>query len=469
MTIYVLGAGPTALATVDGLTELTDEKTVLIEASNDVGGLAKTVKWKNYGSHDLGPHKLYTQDEKLLNRVRGHLESDLWLKREKVSKIFINDVYLNYPPSILSLPKVFGINVFLRMVVDFLLSKVNLINFGRRPRSFEDDLKQRVGNTLYRSIFFPIASKLWGKPSELDVKLSRGRVQVPSLREIILNILNIRRKSKFEALHFFYPRGGLQVLWQAILKKSRSQCRLLLGHRITDIKMKNGLVQSLVCQTEDELKEFKIHENDFVISTLPVKYSLELLKNNLPKKLTNKSRSLIQLNDLILVFFYIDRDELLEESWVFIPEEKYIFHRISEQNSFDPHMIKKGSIVCCEVLVKDKTEQKNWSDQMFVDRVENDLKELKLKNYKILDTKVIRLKNSYPVLKTGYEEVINSTLKTLDTFDNFKSIGRQGAFNYIGTLDSMDIGYGTSKLVAARKSGGWEAERIRTSFYPVLD
>ena len=103
MTIYVLGAGPTALATVDGLTELTDEKTVLIESSNDVGGLAKTIKWKNYGSHDLGPHKLYTQDEKLLKRVRGHLESDLWLKREKVSKIFINKVFLNYPPSILSL------------------------------------------------------------------------------------------------------------------------------------------------------------------------------------------------------------------------------------------------------------------------------------------------------------------------------------------------------------------------------
>ena len=172
-------------------------------------------------------------------------------------------------------------------------------------------------------------------------------MQVPSLKEIILNVLNIRKKSKFEALYFFYPRGGLQVLWQAILKKSHSQCRLLLGHRVTNIKMKNGLVQSLVCQTNDKVKEFKISENDFVISTLPVKYSLDLLKNHLPEKLVKKSKSLIQLNDLILVFFYIDMDKLLEESWVFIPEEKYIFHRISEQNSFDPLMVKKGSIVCC--------------------------------------------------------------------------------------------------------------------------
>ena len=60
-------------------------------------------------------------------------------------------------------------------------------------------------------------------------------------------------------------------------------------------------------------------------------------------------------------------------------------------------------------------------------------------------------------------------MKSLDKFENFRTIGRQGSFNYIGTLDSMDIGYGSSELVSKRLKQQWKSERQRTSFYPVLD
>ena len=46
MTIYILGAGPTALAAVDGFSENTKENIVLIEGSNCVGGLAQTLNGK---------------------------------------------------------------------------------------------------------------------------------------------------------------------------------------------------------------------------------------------------------------------------------------------------------------------------------------------------------------------------------------------------------------------------------------
>ena len=46
-------------------------------------------------------------------------------------------------------------------------------------------------------------------------------------------------------------------------------------------------------------------------------------------------------------------------------------------------------------------------------------------------------------------------------------MGRQGSFNYIGTLDAMDIG-SSSELVAKRLRKHWKAERLKTSFYPIL-
>ena len=279
-----------------------------------------------------------------------------------------------------------------------------------------------------------------------------------------MNVLNIRRKSNFEALNFWYPKGGLQSLWDAILAKAGEQCKLMIDHKVIELKSNGSVIESIVCSTEGGVKEIKISEKDFVLSTLPITHTINMLGHCLSDNLKENSENLIKLNDLILVFLYIDVDQLMEDSWVFIPEEKYIFHRISEQNSFDPEMVNGGSILCCEVLVKENDIQNSWSNQKFLNAVIADLEMLELKKFNIVDAKVVRLNSSYPVLKIGYQENLENVLNELDKIENFKSIGRQGSFNYIGTLDAMDIGYGSSELVAKRLRKHWKAERLRTSF-----
>jgi hypothetical protein len=90
-------------------------------------------------------------------------------------------------------------------------------------------------------------------------------------------------------------------------------------------------------------------------------------------------------------------------------------------------------------------------------------------DFKVLSQRVIRLPQSYPVFRTGYESGLAELIQSLDQFDNFRSIGRQGAFNYIGTLDAMDIGYGFADWLASGKCKPWQQERERTNHYPVLD
>jgi hypothetical protein len=89
--------------------------------------------------------------------------------------------------------------------------------------------------------------------------------------------------------------------------------------------------------------------------------------------------------------------------------------------------------------------------------------------FKVLNQRVIRLPKSYPVFRTGFEVGLSELIGGLDQFDNFRSIGRQGAFNYIGTLDAMDIGYGFANWLAKGKTKAWKDERERTNHYPVLD
>ena len=149
------------------------------------------------------------------------------------------------------------------------------------------------------------------------------------------------------------------------------------------------------------------------------------------------------MNDLFLVFLSIKKTKLFKESWVFVADRSVIFLRVSKQKSFDENMVKKDrTIVCCEVMIN--KFNKNFSDQQQL------IKQLKICHIKdekieVLDKKLVKLFKSYPVYEKEYEIKLRAIIDKYDSIDNFYTIGRQGSFNYIGTLDCMDIGFGFVK------------------------
>lgn len=69
--VFILGGGPAGLAVADGLIDAGISFT-LLEYGASLGGLARTVQWADYGSHDLGPHKIFTLNQALLRRIRAY-------------------------------------------------------------------------------------------------------------------------------------------------------------------------------------------------------------------------------------------------------------------------------------------------------------------------------------------------------------------------------------------------------------
>ncbi|MBU4009154.1 MAG: hypothetical protein KJ882_00175, partial [Proteobacteria bacterium] len=214
---------------------------------------------------------------------------------------------------------------------------------------------------------------------------------------------------------------------------------------------------------------FDINPDDFVVSTLPLALTVQLLSDALPGYMPDLAGRVIALNDLFLVFFYIDVNSLIRESWVFVPDPEIIFHRLSEQESFDSDMSPSGTIVCCEIMNSQHRQLSNHSDDDLVAEAQKGLHDMGYRDFNILDHYVIRLPKSYPVFKPGFEEGLTDILRHLDGMKNFRTIGRQGAFNYIGTLDAMDIGYGFARWLGQGIDGDWVKERERTNHYPVLD
>ena len=241
------------------------------------------------------------------------------------------------------------------------------------------------------------------------------------------------------------------------------------GYSITGLETKNEYISKIVYSAEGKTGSINVKPDDFVISTLPLTYTSQILSHAFSTEFQKITKQVVVQNDLLLVFFHIDRKSLLNESWVFIPDPGIAFHRLSEQESFDPDMTPHGSIVCCEIMSSVHRPMAKKSDMELMELALKGLTVMGYHGFDILHKRVIRLPQSYPVFATGYRPKLVALMDRLDQFVNFRSIGRQGAYNYIGTLDAMDIGYGLSRWLSTGKQSDWRVERERTSNYPVLD
>ncbi len=463
MTAYILGAGPTGMALAQGLAEQGKTPFVLIESEEEPGGLARTVTSPGLGRHDLGPHKLYSADPALMARVKNLLPADQWLVRPKRSRIYLGGHFLPYPPSPLSLLRLFGVRALSDMALDFIRAR------ARRPTApaatFEEDLSQRVGAGLYQRFFRPMAEKIWGDPTQLDARLSRDRVQLPTLGDFFR-----RRPGRFEAPHFYYPRGGLQTLWRAMERGFPSENRRLFHHAATRLSWNGGRVAAVTVQNRATRQEhcISVGPNDFVFSTLPLP-TLSALSPEWGDPLRQRIREASPAQDLWLVFIKIREPRLLNESWIFVPDPAIPFHRVSEPNAFDPAMTPSGSIVCCEFMGGPARPSADITDRALIDSAMDGLHRMGYR-FAVENARVIRLPGSYPVMRPGADERRDGMLAALDEFDNFRSIGRQGSAHYVGTLDAMDIGFGAARwLDGGRTRAGWADERRRTRRYPILD
>lgn len=468
MKIYILGAGPAGLAMAHALSEAKIPFEV-IEKSPQIGGLATSLDWKNHGRHDLGPHKIFSLNAELVQRVKSLLPEDQWLLRPKKSSIYMRGHFLPYPPSPFSLISVYGIGAFIRMTLDYGIARIRNLFGSINAKTFEEDLEHRVGSSLYKVLFLPIALKLWGNPKQLDVKLSLGRVQTPKLTEVLARLAGLKKSSEFEALSFFYPQGGLIKIWTSILDKTKGYGKFHLNSQVTKIESQDGQIRKITYSQQGQQHDITVNPEDFVFSTLPLKVLAESMPS-FPQSYSKTIQDTVVLNDLTLVFLKLKEQNMMDDSWVFIPDPEVIFHRISEQESFDPSMTPNGTIVCCEIMNSETRPIDKYTEQQLIDMTIQDLKKMGYGPLTVEDTRVIRLPQSYPVFRPGYESKLKDILQHLDQYKNLRTVGRQGAFNYIGTLDAMDIGYGAAQWVSQKKTTpSWNSERQRTEHFPILD
>lgn len=209
-----------------------------------------------------------------------------------------------------------------------------------------------------------------------------------------------------------------------------------------------------------------------IISSIPIDILMRSLDPQPPDPVIKAVGSLKHRN-LVLLYLVISKDRLFEDSFIFYPEEKYIFNRLSEQKGFSKHMIPENkTVLCVEITCGEDDEKWNTSDEVLYNKAIEGLKDAGIidDGTKIEEYFVKRLTNAYPVYDIKYKENLDIVLEYLDSLGNIYPVGRQGIFNYCGMADAMDMGFTAAEhIISNGREPEWKDRRRNFENYVTVD
>jgi protoporphyrinogen oxidase len=466
--IVVLGAGVSGLAAGYFLARTGRYDVTVVERAPFAGGICASYRHDGFVL-DHGPHKLYSVIPGILEEIE-ELMGDRLLRVEKRNSIFLRGHRLDYPLRFSELARKLGLRQVLRLGGGFAIATLRRLWSRREPHNYEEFMRQRFGDPAYELVFAPLASKVWGQPSELHVDVARTRVPSSGAVDVILKLLRIRKETaETNAAEFFYPRAGFGD-WPAALQEGveRHGGRVLLnaavnglaldGERVTGVRYKHdGAVHELPC--------------DILVSSVPFTFLRKWVAEN--DEETERLLARLVQRHALLVYVEVDRPYVLEDQWIFFPEREFVFSRVSEQKRFNPELGPPDrTVLTCDFTAGDDEWAWNASDDELVDVCVDSLERAGLiTRDEVLSGWVRRARNFYPVYGLDYPEAMRRVLEPVRRLENLIPTGRLGMFNYNNSDHCADMG----RFIAQRLTAGdaprqvWSALEERARGYRIVD
>ncbi len=478
--VIIIGAGPAGLTAAYELLKKGKEKykVTILEEEKQVGGISKTISYKG-NRIDIGGHRFFTKEKKVekiwteLLKIQSKPSYDdkklstkkklpqkgpdpekndqVMLIRNRVSRIFYEDKFYDYPISInWRTIKNLGIFRTVNCGVSYLKSSL----FKRKEKNLEDFYINRFGRKLYSMFFCGYTEKVWGRsPSNISKEWGYQRVKGISIREVlkdgILKLFNISNKTKQTSLieKFYYPKYGPGQLYEEMAEKVKQMGgKILRGSKVVKINQKNCRIEEI---TYVKNKKEYTKKVDILISSMPIKDLVESLNGTEKQVLTIASK--LPYRDFITVGVLVDHLSLknntkiktlnhnIPDCWLYIQDDKVKLGRIQIFNNWSCYMVKdkeKKVWLGLEYFCQENDSFWNLSDQELQDYAEKELKRIKVIDTKVLDSCCIRVKKAYPAYFDSYQE-FDKVKAYLNQFDNLYCIGRNGQHRYNNMDHSM--------------------------------
>ena len=120
--IVIIGAGPAGLTAAYELVRL-QRRPVVLEKSDKVGGLARTENYKGF-YFDMGGHRFFTKIEQV-NEIWREVLGDEFRKTQRLSRIYYNDKFFDYPLKLFNVLKGLGLVNSALMLFSYLYARIH--------------------------------------------------------------------------------------------------------------------------------------------------------------------------------------------------------------------------------------------------------------------------------------------------------------------------------------------------------
>jgi protoporphyrinogen oxidase len=482
----IIGAGPAGLTAAIELQRHTGIRPIVVEASNQVGGLSRTVCYKG-NRMDIGGHRFFSKSDRVMrwwldlmpiqagaegggtlryqgqqrdipavtNSAGPHDENLVMLVRRRKSRIYFMRRFFDYPIRLTAdTLKNMGIVHTLHAGFSYMRSVMLPI---RPERSLEDFFINRFGRQLYLTFFKSYTEKVWGVPcSAISAEWGAQRIKGLSLRAVVAHFLakilgarkrdGISQKQTETSLieRFLYPKLGPGQLWEHAAEIVCSAGgEIHFGFNIDRINVEGTKILSI--EGINQSGERATYTGDYFFSTMPVRDLIRGLSCAVPCEVTEVSEGLVY-RDFITIGLLakklnvteVDGSEL-KDNWIYVQEADVMLGRLQIFNNWSPWLVaRRGSVwIGLEYFCNDTDHIWKLSDDEMTKFAIAEIAKIGILNAEdVEDSHVVRVPKAYPAYFGTYDrfEVIRNYT---DHFENLFLTGRNGMHKYNNQDHSM--------------------------------
>ncbi|MFN8636882.1 MAG: FAD-dependent oxidoreductase [Chloroflexota bacterium] len=450
----VLGAGPAGLAAAWKLSEAGWNVEVL-EAAPFVGGLSRTMREGGY-LWDFGPHRFHSANSAILNEIKK-ITGDMPTRICK-TQVYFGGKFYTYPLSagnlFKSLSPVLGAACFFDFLTTWIRNKIK----PAEDSSFEAWVVNRFGRRLYDVYFGPYTAKVWGRdPSKLAASWAAQRVAVVDLWDLILRVVKLRREdndfhhSPFKA-EFYYPEQGVGAIYEQMAETiEASGGTISFGSRVKGLRTEGDRVTSVIVERDGQTQEVAA---DYVVSTIPVSTLVKSLEPVAPDDVLAAANQ-IQFRAMVFLFLKLNRESVTEDHWIYFPDPKTIFNRISEMKNFSDEAAPDG-MTSLTVEISCDVGDAIWNtpeEELYRKSVQGLVESGLIREDEVVGHFFKRTSNAYPTYDLKFESNLGRLAYHLASWPNLIVCGRQGLFRYINQDHAIEMGFCAAEEIVSEKVG----------------
>jgi protoporphyrinogen oxidase len=438
--ILIVGAGPAGLTAGYLLTKAGRQVTVLERDPTYVGGISRTVRYKDF-HFDIGGHRFFSKSREVVDLWNEILPQD-FIDRPRLSRIFYGGKYYAYPLRAFEALRNLGVFTSAICMASYAAAKVFPI---KDPRTFHQWVRNQFGEKLFSIFFRTYTEKVWGMScDDISADWAAQRIKGLSLGAAVIDGLkrSMGVKAKPSAKlgeqggvktlieSFRYPRKGPGMMWEAAAAKMQAQGgKLLMDRELVSLSRDaaTGLWTATARSASGEKTTITAKE---VISSAPI---TELMAAVAPPPASlDRARSL-RYRDFITVALIADAEATFPDNWVYIHDPAVKVGRVQNFLSWSPEMAPKGyACLGLEYFCFEGDGLWNSPDEELIALAKREIGHIGLIDPKrVVDAAVVRQPKAYPVYDEEYQWHVDAVRADVEAnYPGLHLVGRNGMHKY---------------------------------------